>query len=105
MEKEISNKRIFPRTDTECPVLYTIGSSEKWQVAMLINMAATGIKMKCNEQLLRNINITIMTKPGQNRLVPEITGKGKVVRCKPLDDGSFEVSCSLQEIKSSKEAS
>lgn len=102
MEKDLSDKRIFPRTDTECPVLYTIGSSEKWQVAMLINMAATGIKMKCNEQLLRNINITIMTKPGRNSIVPEITAKGKIVRCKQRDDGSFEVSCSLQEIKPSK---
>ncbi len=102
MDKELANKRFFPRMTTECPVLYSIGTTGKWQVALLIDMSATGLRMKTKEQLLRNISISIMLKPGQNKLVPEINGKGKVVRCEALDDEYFEVSCSLREVKNAR---
>jgi len=102
MEKANADKRIFPRTDTECPVLYSVGSSKKWRVAILINMSATGILMKAKEQLLDDIAITITTKPGNNRLVPEITGKGMVTRCTKISENDYEISCKLNEVKSHK---
>lgn len=99
LENQEDEKRIFPRINTECPVLYAVGNSNKWQVGILSNMSATGLMMKCKEQLLKNINISIMLKPGQNKLIPEISAKGKVIRCKQVAAEEFEVSCKLTEVK------
>ena len=102
MEKANKDKRIFPRIDTECPVLYSVGSSKKWQVAILSNMSATGVLMQTKEQIPNDVAISIMTKPGTNRLVPEISAKGFVTRCVKKSDEQFEVSCKLIEVKSQK---
>lgn len=102
MENANKDKRVFPRIETECPILYSVGSSQKWQVAVLSNMSATGLLMKTKEQLVDDIKITIMTKPGTNRLVPEITATGIVTRCVEKTDENFEVSCKLIEVKSTK---
>jgi len=95
-------KRVFPRMETECPVLYAVGNSKKWQVGILVNLSATGLMMKCKESLLKNINISILLKPGQNRLVPEIAAKGKIIRCIQVGDEEFEISCKLTEVKPQK---
>lgn len=102
MENANKDKRVFPRIETECPVLYTVGNSQNWQVAVLCNMSATGLLMKTKEQLVDDIKITIMTKPGTNRLVPEITATGIVTRCVEKTEDSFEISCKLVEVKSTK---
>lgn len=95
-------KRVFPRLETECPILYAVGDSKKWQVGILVNFSATGLLMKCKEPLLKNINISILFKPGQNRLVPEIAAKGKIIRCTQIAEDEFEVSCKLTEVKPQK---
>jgi hypothetical protein len=100
--QQTQEKRIFPRITTECPVLYAVGNSSKWQVGILVNLSATGLMMKCKERLLKNINISIMLKPGQNKLIPEISAKGKVIRCNPISEEEYEVSCKLTEVKSQK---
>ncbi|MGD8572394.1 MAG: PilZ domain-containing protein [Gammaproteobacteria bacterium] len=102
MERANKDKRVFPRIETECPVLYSVGSSKKWQVAILCNMSATGLLMKTKEQLVEDVNVSVMTKPGTNRLVPEITCKGIVTRCNKKGDQHYEVSCKLTEVKSQK---
>ena len=81
-------KRVFPRLETECPILYAVGDSKKWQVGILVNFSATGLLMKCKEPLLKNINISILFKPGQNRLVPEIAAKGKIIRCTQIAENA-----------------
>ena len=90
-----NEKRVFPRMDTECPVLYAVGNSKKWQVGILVNMSATGLMMK-------NLNFSILLKPGQNRLVPEIAAKGKIIRCIQVGDEEYEISCKLTEVKPQK---
>ena len=102
MENANKDKRVFPRIETECPILYSVGNSQNWQVAVLCNMSATGLLMKTKEQLVDDIKITIMTKPGTNRLVPEITATGVVTRCVEKTADSFEISCKLIEVKSTK---
>lgn len=102
MEKANKDKRVFPRIDTECPVLYSVGSSKKWQVAILCNMSATGMLMQTKEQLSDDIAVSVMTKPGTNRLVPEISAKGIVTRCVKKSDTQYDVSCKLIEVKSQK---
>jgi len=99
---EKSEKRLFPRMEAECAVLYTVGTSKNWKVGILTNMSATGLRMRCPERLLKNIGISVMLKPGDNKLIPEIEGKGKVTRCEQLDEYEFEISCKLTEIRNVK---
>lgn len=98
--KGFSNKRFFPRHNAECQILYAIGSSARWRIATLINMSATGLLMDCTEPLLRNINVTIKTKPGVNRSVPSFTGNGKITRCDTIDKENhhYQISCKLVKI-------
>lgn len=104
-EESYKERRTFPRIDTECPVMYAIGSSKKWNVGVLMNFSATGLSMRCKDQLLKSISINIMTKPGSNKLIPAITAFGKVVRCESLSrDGTneeFKISCKLTKVKPS----
>ena len=94
-----SEKRGFPRINTECPIMYSIGNSKKWQVGLLVNYSATGMSVKCKEQLLRNIGINIITKPGTNKLVPQFTASGKIVRCESMQNGEHKFACKLTKIK------
>lgn len=98
-DNEKIEKRLFPRMEAECAVLYTVGTSKNWKVGILTNMSATGLRMRCPERLLKNIGISVMLKRGDNKLIPEIEGKGKVTRCSQLDEYEYEVSCKLTEIK------
>ena len=99
-------KRGFPRIDTECPVMYAIGTSKKWSVGVLLNYSATGMSVRCKEQLLRNISINIITKPGSNKLVPNITASGKITRCEIMknavsENDEFKIACKLTKVRPS----
>ena len=105
-ENELKERRGFPRIDTECPVMYAIGNSKKWSVGVMLNYSATGLAVRCKEQLLRNISINVITKPGSNKLVPSITASGKITRCEHINSGDtdieeYKVSCKLTKVKPS----
>lgn len=102
VDDDKAEKRVFPRMDAECAVLYAIGANTNWKVGIMSNMSATGLLMKCPERLLKNINISLLIKPGDNKLIPEIQAKGKVTRCTQIDEHEYEVSCKLIEVKTAK---
>lgn len=95
----IEEKRVFPRMQSECTVLYSIGTSKRWSNATMQDISATGIGIVCDEQLLRNISISVITKPGSNKVIPEITATGKVARCVSLGDNKFFIGCKLTKIR------
>jgi len=92
-------KRTFPRTETQCSVLYAIGSSKRWISASMKNIGATGICLICDEQLIKDTSINIITKPGKNKLVPEIAASGKVTHCHPLEGHKYLVGCKFLKVK------
>ena len=92
-------KRTFPRMESECPIIYSIGTSKRWVTATLKNFSATGICIISNEQLIKSISISMITKPGRNKLVPEITASGKVTHCEALGDNKYRVGCKLLKVK------
>lgn len=107
IDDDKAEKRVFPRMDAECAVLYAIGSTsnetnKNWKVGIMSNMSAVGLLMKCPERLLKNINISLRIKPGDNRLIPEIEAKGKITRCTQIDEHEYEVSVKLIEVKNAK---
>lgn len=92
-------KRQFPRMDTQCPVLYAIGSSKRWITAAMQNISATGICIISDEQLLKSVSINIITKPGKNKLVPEITASGTIAHCHSIGDNKYLIGCKFLKVK------
>ena len=99
MKNALSDKRTFPRLETQCPVIYSLGTANTCYPAQLHNISATGMLLVTEEKLVPNNTITVYTRPGRNRLVPAIMGKGLVLRCNRLKTGKFEVSCKLTSVK------
>ena len=92
-------KRSFPRMETQCPILYAVGTSKRWITAAMKNISATGICLISDEQLIKNISISIITKPGKNKLVPEITASGKVAHCRHIGDNQYLIGCKFLKVK------
>jgi len=92
-------KRSFPRMETQCTVLYAVGTSKRWITADMKNISATGMCLVSDEQLIKSIAISIITKPGKNKLVPEITVSGKVAHCQAIGDNKFVVGCKFLKVK------
>ena len=99
MNKE-NNKRTFPRLDAQCPVLYQLDNSNNRKVAKMQNLSATGIQMVADEAIASSALIKIQVKPGSKKTIPGIKATGKVVRCEPLDDGKYLISCLLTDVSS-----
>jgi hypothetical protein len=98
MDKQ-PEKRTFPRTSTQCPVLYKTDNDKRWMVGILLNMSATGMQMKTKQPVSEGIKIDIQYKPGKNKLVPEITASGTVTRVAESVDGQYQVACKLVNVR------
>jgi len=92
-------KRAFPRMESSCKVLYAIGSSKRWITADMKNISATGICIIADEQLIKNVNISVITKPGRNKVIPEITASGLIAHCHPVGDNQYLVGCKFLKVK------
>jgi len=92
-------KRLFPRQEARCAVLYQTPASKRWLVAHLVDFAAAGLRMECDELLAPGTPIAIQLRPGSDRTIPAIQGRGEVVRCAPNSNLRYEVACKLRKIK------
>jgi len=63
------------------------------------NISATGICLICDEQLLKTISISVITKPGKNKLVPEIAANGKVAHCRLIGENKYLIGCKFLKVK------
>ena len=43
MKNALSDKRTFPRLETQCPVIYSLGTANTCYPAQLHNISATGM--------------------------------------------------------------
>ena len=93
-----NDKRVFPRMDLACPVLYRLGNEKPWKVGKMRNLSATGIQIVAAENPAPATPIYIQIKPGSKKSIPAISASGKVVRSEPLEDGIYAFSCSLTDI-------
>ena len=92
------DKRVFPRMDLNCPVLYRQAGEKNWKVGKMQNLSATGIQFISTDDLQASTPIRIQVKPGSKKSIPEIIASGKVVRSEPLDDDNYVLSCSLTQV-------
>ena len=92
-----NEKRIFPRSDLQCPVLYRYSNKSSWKVGKMQNFSATGMKLITSENPLTEKKIYIHVKPGSQKTIPEITASGKITRIDNIDD-EFILSCTLTNV-------
>ena len=97
-EEQPRDKRIFPRLDARCPVLYQPDGQQSWKVGKMQNLSATGLQLICNDNLQPFTLVHIHVKPGTRKDIPEIRASGEVVSCEALQQG-YMVSCKLTRIE------
>ena len=103
VEKD-DEKRKFPRIPADCPVLFRSQSNHQWNLARMMDFSATGLSLIFANASKEGVTIEFQIQPGDNKLVPEITGYAKILRCIPMDNNEFHISCRLTKVNMSKTA-
>jgi len=99
---EQNNKRVFPRINSRCPVVFQLKGSQQWKVGIIDDFSANGVRLRCKEQFEVGDSLSIELKPGSNKTVPAISGMGKIVRRKSLSNGEYEISLKLTQVNAPK---
>ncbi|MCK4744067.1 MAG: PilZ domain-containing protein [Sulfuriflexus sp.] len=96
--KNTDNNRVFPRVDTTCPVMHRASEAERWSVGLLINFSATGMLFQSARALHVDSDINVRLERGRNKVIPALSGSGKVIRCTKIANSKYEVACKLNHI-------
>lgn len=91
-------KREYPRVKATCPIRYQTDSKDEWQNAMLLDYSATGIRMLCDDLLLKGTQIKIELLPGSLQHIPQISAEAVVVRFSMDDECSFQLGCEFRTV-------
>lgn len=98
IEKQNKNKRLFPRIEAECPVLYRTNAQERWCVGILQDFSATGVLMICNRNLATGTKISLRLERERNKILPALRGSGIITRSNKLSNTKYEIACKLTKI-------
>jgi len=99
MVNNSQENRNFPRFTTECPVFYLSDEANGWQVGVMTNMSATGMKITCKEAVPENARMQIKLTPRGNTTVPAIRGEGIVVRSEKGDARRYQIACKMIKVE------
>ena len=91
-------KREYPRVQATCPIRYQTDSVDEWQNATLLDYSATGIRMLCDDLLLKGTKLTIELLPGSLQHIPQISAEAVVVRFSMDDECSFQLGCEFRSV-------
>lgn len=86
-------RREYPRVEASCPIRYQTDDSDVWEKATLLDYSATGIRMLCDDLLLKGTKIKIEVLPGSLQHIPQISAEGVVVRFSMDEECSFQIGC------------
>ena len=87
------DRRQYPRIKASCPIRYTVGDSDVWEDAMLFDYSATGIRLICDDLLLRGTKIKIEVLPKTHQHIPQLPVECVVNRFALDDTCSFQIGC------------
>lgn len=96
--KEIVERRTFPRIEANCPLLYQLRPNSRWLVGRLEEYSATGISMVCDENLPDATQISIQIKPGSLKTIPPLSATCEVLRSSLTEEDRFKVSCKILKV-------
>ncbi len=99
MDTAHDEKRKFPRIPAECPILYKPAQQDKWVLARLFDLSATGFSMICTQQIAEHTRLAFQIKKCSNKLVPELCGECEVTRSLPGQHNDYVVSCKILKIE------
>lgn len=91
-------KREYPRVVASCPIRYQTDDDAEWYEATLMDYSATGIRMICDDLLLKGTKIKIEVLPGSLQHIPQISVEGVVVRFSMDDECSFQIGCEFVNV-------
>lgn len=86
-------KREYPRVNASCPIRYQADDDVEWHEATLMDYSATGIRMLCDDLLLKETKIKIELLPASLQKIPQISAEAVVVRFSMDDECSFQIGC------------
>ena len=86
-------KREYPRVQASCPIRYQTENDAGWHEATLMDYSATGIRMLCDDLLLKGSKVKIELLPGSLQKIPQISAEAIVVRFSMDDECSFQIGC------------
>jgi hypothetical protein len=96
--EDFAERRTFPRILASCPVLYRLASTDRWQVAKMVDYSATGMRLGCDENLPVDTEIAIQVKPGSIKTIPKLSVEGLVVHSDLNKDEHFTVSVKVLKV-------
>ncbi len=88
-----AEKREYPRVVASCPIRYQTVDDAKWYEATLMDYSATGIRMLCDDLLLKQTKLKIELLPGSLQHIPQISAEAVVVRFAMDDECTFQIGC------------
>ena len=94
MSIDYSEKRGFIRMNADSPLQYKIAGSQKYLQARCVNLSATGVLMKTEEQIQPGTVMYIRIKPEKN-IVPPLYATVEVVRLGSIDNGVYQIGAAI----------
>jgi hypothetical protein len=91
-------KREYPRVEANCPIRYQTGDADVWEDATLLDYSATGIRMLCDDLLLKGTKLKLEVLPGSLQHIPQISVEGVVVRFSMDEECSFQIGCEFVSV-------
>jgi c-di-GMP-binding flagellar brake protein YcgR len=92
------DKREYPRVEASCPIRYQVNNSDVWESATLLDYSATGIRMLCDDLLLKGTRMNIELLPGSLQKIPQISVEAIVVRFSMDDECNFQIGCEFLSV-------
>jgi len=92
-----NDKRTFPRSDMQCPVLYRHDENKPWKVGKMQNLSATGMCLITTDNPESAKKIFIHVKPGSQKIIPEIIASGDIIRIENIND-EYVLACNLTNV-------
>lgn len=102
MDSVLAEKRKFPRIPAKCTVLFRFENHSTWLMGTLLDLSASGLGMVCQTAMLDRSLFDFQVSACESRMIPEITGQAKVIRCLPADNNQFVVSAQLVRVVPAK---
>ena len=93
LKEAFFEKREYPRIEANCPIRYQVDNTYEWQDAILLDYSATGVRISCDELVLKGTKIKIELVPDHLQKIPRISAEGIVKRLSIDEVCNFQISC------------
>ena len=94
---EYSERRDFRRMTLDSPARYRLRGAKRPVSATAKNLSGGGVLLLTHEPLKPQSELALAISPGKT-VTPPLSAYGKVLRCEPVGEGSYEVACRITRV-------